>query len=613
MSVTQTSTRASPVTAPAPGSAARFVRVPLARIRGFATRYGWLMRDALADCKRRLVMITLVSWLGAMAQGSTIACLMAFVHLLNSDTGDDPGWARRIALTPPAALVVLAGSMFGLQMFSALAGYYSAAQCRALGRRYHERAVLRVFAGVGRMPFVDMPAFKQGDFSRLIFGSTRITGVLVQTIAGSIHPIIYSIILLGIVASLNLGVTLILVPAFLLMLPTFYVLSGRIQRTAKDYFGDAATDMAVQLNTYIGHFLDSNTLSDDSAQRVRRLCADDPKLSGYLDVYDNIILSSHQSVLLLGAFKPVFLVLALLLLGYPVLGEPVSWAPITAYIVALFQLLNMSQRLASNLAIYSKLYPHLIDYHAFRTRCDGQAPEPGGAAVPATLVVRSSGAVEGGDDRAALQRGDRAALVIDRPLNRVSLPARIRPLVKACNVPHAAWGSARFVASGFRCGPGPLLSTMCGTGGVSPEREARARGMLAGLGLDGEVAALPQGLSSEVTADVWQEMSPELRAAVGAVALAMSPADIAFLDVALLARVRQPLATALLDLADDRFLFVYGPASRFRWPVAGRFLVVESNAIAGIGGWEWFETCVDREAAEVDAREALLDDPVNLI
>jgi hypothetical protein len=309
-----------------------------------------------------------------------------------------------------------------------------------------------------------------------------------------------------------------------------------------------------------------------------------------LDTYDQIRLTKRRSVLITSLFRGFLLCLMLVVLGSFSVRGTYSWGELLVYVLALWQLVNQVQGLTSSLMSFNRFQPPLVSYYAVQDALVQETADPQAARVDEPLVIHSLGRIEGDAGRLEVTRGDRVVFLAEAFLIRTEFADILAPLLAACPKQKRALRAASFCYGADACPNLSLSATVLGSENPSADERAHLEARLAELGLAQELAELPDGSSTFLSEETWGRVSRKLRVALRILSLAESPSEVLFLEWGLVGSVEKDFATQLLNLLDDRIVFLVSQDGRIECEWARGFVVSENEKVAGVGDARWWES-----------------------
>jgi hypothetical protein len=195
----------------------------MGRIGRFIEAYIWLSKDAFLGKMWRVIIVAVLSFLGASAVSGTLVLLSIYINKLESGEAwivPGVGWNLGAEL---ASLWIVAIIVLVLQIFSAITAYFCAVQSRAIARSYQYRAGSRMLQLIaGWHPIPGQTTFNKKYLGRTIKGDPRLMAKAAESMMGSIQLFFYAIAYVGILFYLDARATIYVLPLFLVSAPVDY-------------------------------------------------------------------------------------------------------------------------------------------------------------------------------------------------------------------------------------------------------------------------------------------------------------------------------------------------------------------------------------------------------
>jgi len=577
----------------------------LAQLKRVARLFGRTVLDGTADAKLRVVIVTAMSLLGASAQAGTIAALNFFVKGIESEVPKAAPYFGFPIQNDVPTLLLLIGTVLGLQLVNAMAVYYVAIASRALARSFHVRSAAQTLEAFSRVPYLRAGATeKSSDLISAIIKYPRILGMTIEQLVSTLQAACYVVGFLVVLFQISVEVSLFTLPVFLLVLPFLYRLSSQAQKAAKSFFGDARRRVTEFTWDRFRASDQTNVHPDLYGASQRQQYSDSELVREYLDSFDEIRLSQRRSVLITSIFRGFLLCMILGILGSFAVSGSYSWGELLVYVLALWQLANQVQSMTASLVSLNRYQPRLVVYYAVQAALAGDAIDPAAARLEGPLLISSRKRLEGDAGRLEVKRGDRIFYLTDAALSRMDFAAVLAPLLAACAEQSAVLRAASF-CSGVETCPGLSLSAMV-LGSETPSADQRAylENRIAELGLARELDLLPDGSASFLSEQTWSAMSQELRVGLWILSLAESASDLLFIDWGMVGSLEKEFAARLLALLDDRIVFLVSGDGRIECEWASGFVVCEEKKVVGVGNARWWGTILEYRRQRVASRDA---------
>lgn len=578
---------------------------PLGRISRFINVYTWLAKDALWGKASRVVLVVVLSFLGASAVSATLVLLSIYLNQLET------GQSWQVPMTSlelgaeMSSLWVVAGIILFLQFFSAIATYFCAVQSRSIARSYQFRAGSRVLQLVaGWHPIPGQTVFNRRYLGRTIKGDPRLMGKSTEAMVGSVQVMFYALAYVGILFYLDTGATIYVLPLFLISAPVLYFLGGRAHQASTEYYGRAREGIAGALKQYISVGEQWGINPDLRDDEIAQGYYTDPRIKAYWDYYDRRQLTAQRSELVTSLLRPVLIVVILLILGAAAIETPDSWGNILIYILALAQLSRSFGGLAGLLANLTDSYPRIRYYRGMylpmeNLKHNRQRP----SSVDSIDIVMPGMKDFGGTAEVTLKAGKPTLYSTNRSFSRTSLAGVTEPLELASDVDPLTWYTCSFVVGRQSYPMLELRDVITGTKSPPPELVEDVDKILEDLKLDDEIAAFSKGDDTTLTQSAWAGFSPELRAAIVFLGVRSAPASLAIIELDVIEDLDPDFADQLIELLDHKIvLFLSSSNPRGDEVPADKFIWAVNDNILGMGDRAWWDSIKSRR---VGMRKAL--------
>jgi len=583
----------------------------VARVKRVARLFGRLARDGTSDDRLRVFFVTAMSFLGASAQAGTIAALNFFVKGIESDVPKVVPYLGFPIQSDAQTLLALTLVILALQMVNALAVYYVAITSRAIARAFHVKSATQTLEAFSRALYL-RPGLEdaRSELRASVVRYPRIMGMAIEQMVGTVQAVCYVLGFLAVLFTISAEISLFTLPVFLLVLPFLYRLSTQTQKAAKSFYGQVRR----QARIFAQHLLQASDQTNvhsalyGAAQKQRY--RDSEVVQDFLDSYDQIRLSQRRSILITSLFRGFLLCLILAVLGSFSIRGIYSWGELLVYVLALWQLANQVQTMTASLVNLNRYQPRIVGYYAVQEALREEATDPEAARLDEALVISSGGRLEGDAGRLEVNRGDRIFFLTEASLSRMELAGILAPLLAACPKQRRVLRAASFCSGAEVCPWLSLSAMVLGKETASADERAHLEARIAELGLEQELAMLPDGPGTYLSEEIWSRMSQKLRVGLRILSLAESPSDVLFIDWGLLGNLEKETATRLLAILDDRIVFLVSRDGRVDCEWARGFVVSENEEVAGVGDARWWKAILPYRRQRVPSRrsEAGLDD-----
>lgn len=564
----------------------------IARVKSFVRIHYAVLRDALGEQRRRLLLITIIDFLGAGARGVMIGYVGFLVNAMQSSRPVVVPLLNIEIVHGVSTLAWLVAGVFVLNTFGAWAAYYSAVQTRRVGRDAQTYFISEVLRRVQRLRWSSAEfatRYGQTAIVQQIMRNATQLGIVSETILRTMQPTAYVAMALFLVLMLEPALTLILAPLGLLVLPLMYMVSSTISRDARNFFD-------VQVSKYGGGIaavvagLNRSTLPHRHPvlDRDRLISVDFVK--GYLDGFDRTQHANDWMALAISLLRSGLIAVAIGVFGTFALQESRSWGAMLAYILALIYLASGLQNLGAYLANLTRFYPQLVDFHLFCLATNQCTAGLARADRSPSYMLRVSGnPLPGSKGDARIELGERAYFFATQTGSRLALAQFAAALSAYC-----ADGDVDYIGAGYGIPAGTLREAI-GDISAGTEESERLASMLGRFEVGAEVAALPEGLDTELTAERWRTLSPKFRAAIRIIPATLSTRATLLVSASVIRALTPAQREALWSaLASKRVFIVLGPGDQPEASIADLALVADGNDVIGIGDANWFTAVRDQ-------------------
>lgn len=566
----------------------------IARVRSFVRNYHAVLRDVLAAQRRRLLRIAIIDFLGAGARGVMIGYIGFFVNVMQSPRPVVVPLVNIEIIHGAWTLAWLVAGVLVLNSFAAWAAYYSALQTRSVGRNAHTYFINEVLRRVQRLRWTSttfVTRHNRGAIVRQILRNGTQLGIASEFIVRSLQPTAYFAVTLFIVFKLEAALTLILAPLGMLVLPLMYVVTSTITRDSRDFFQGRASEYGQGIAAVVAG-LDRSTLPHRHPVLDRERFVVLEFVRGYLDGFDRNQLANDRMALAISTLRSGLIAVAIAVFGTFAMQESRSWGAMLAFVLALYYLVNSVQTLASYLASLTRFYPQLVAFRLFCLDADQCADRliRGDPARDVMLRVSRDPLPESRCE-ARIRPGDRAYFYATQTAGRLALAQFAAALSAYC-----ADGDADYIGAGYGIPAGTLREAI-GDISADTEESERLASMLGRFGIGAEVAAWPEGLDTELTAERWRTLSPAVRAAIRIIPATLSTCATLLVSASVIVSLtpaqRETLWSALVG---KRVFMVLEPGDQPEPTIADLVIVADGNSVIGIGDANWFTAVRDQVA-----------------
>ncbi|KAA0215323.1 MAG: hypothetical protein DYG94_04455 [Leptolyngbya sp. PLA3] len=515
-------------------------------VRLFARLLWYAVRDRKID----LIVVVVFGVVGAMAQIGAVAALLEFLRMLSQDQDGHLLQWHGLTLAPGlGGLMIVGGVLAGLLAIAALSSYFSTRRARAIGRATTETSVLRLFSLLTRAQ--RLPAGFDDQAPRSLgVRASRLMGLAVEQAVKLIEPSAQLIVLLAALLYLDARTTSLLVPAILVPAIILLRFNQGVRQSARTFYDQAALGFGSAVGRAMGtidqHRFDSDLIGQAVADSYRQ----SPDTLSFFDTYDDIALAAQRSVLITSLFRPILLVLGLLLLGTSVTSGRSEWPEVVAYIVLLLQAVSRGESIISQLSMLNRAYTQVEPYMRLDEHVRTE-PRPACAQADVFPVLQIE------SRRIEARPGSPVLLYTGRRVGRHVLWRLFEALL-----PHVEEGAASLVSAwlvGRRYCPSGATFAQLATGKTdpSPSDLRRLEELARRMGIDPDAR-----LTRQVEYACWDDLGPCERALLQAGPAVFAAPRVLLLDVVIINQTPTDAACALLAALDSTAVIFIAPDYR---------------------------------------------------
>jgi hypothetical protein len=574
----------------------------------------WLAPDVFRHARGKMIRVLALSGIGVGLRAASAAVIVLFVDAQQKGRSAEVlGFA--LPSEPTLANLALWGGAGLLFTVGAVGASYRCDRLiYALARTYVEdwsRVVLRYVAAGGavRVTGIDERSGPR-PAARLIAGSSF---QLVRVVISALSVVLPAIT--GLAAIAVLFATQALLTAILIPIGIGYaLLMGRIQRrTLRDVEHRIEANRNSRRDTVqMLHALERQRFP---AGGEPRWLVDYPErswLSISLDAYRSVIFAKRRVGYLGELFQGISLLLILLVFGSVIASRGASWTVLLTYAVALGYAVRSLSSASRFVTAANRALPKVRRYLAFLRSSPDLATagrpriEAFGADWPSLAVAEP--ALPGSRDRVALRPGEAIFCIHPAPLGNASLETFCLALASGDPRLARTFESELFTVQGLGSIPERRFAEYLPP---AADREAQWRDVqtrLEALGVGGEAEALGVAPDRLLAIVDEERASASLRLALRLLPGFLSSRRLFALDHETFALLdHEPRRRLLAALADRVVLITASRAPERLAQELATTLVVDAEAVRGIGDVAWFEAIGRSSVADWGEAPILLD------
>jgi len=538
-----------------------------------------------------MLPITLV---GAFAQGSTIGFIAVAIDRLRSPEPVNVPVVDAVLANTTLTLGIFGATLVLIMVTGAACVFIASKQTRSLARDFQKRCARRILGALASPTVVDYDRLQlqESSLQTLMVRDCTHLGKVMEMLINSAEPLARLLVCALILLYLDPVLTLTITPLFLLLVPLLYNLTTLIQRDAREYFERALSRMASQVRSLVMMSNQQNVLKREGhSEWLDEFYCNDSAITAYYNEYDNIQLARQKMRLGISLLNSVFLLSTLLVSGYLAVRHGYSWGAAIAYILAMAQVLNAVKTISGNLTSICMFYPAVERYRSFldvHARGENETPHAPTDRPLSEIQFTSRAAIAESDASIVLRRGQPVYYWHPRRLSQMNLFHIIKPLQEAACIPEMRFWRTEtmFICHARTPRLGALGLLM--TGRLScTEPPPKLIWALEELDLLDEFRRLPDGLETEVTAELWNSFSAEMKTAILLLPAIFDWRQLVLVDLLLLRQVRPGRMARYLDLLRDKLTLIVTSQPPPFPPLCDSILVAYQASLESVEFPEW--------------------------
>ncbi|MEM7623712.1 MAG: hypothetical protein AAF235_10985, partial [Planctomycetota bacterium] len=527
-------------------------------VRRVASSYAVLFARSTVGRRRTLAVSVAFAVIGGIGQGAMAPLVGYAVHSIQAASTAGSSLVPAVAIWGVALLAVT-----GL---GAWAAFESARWARRVARGLHVHQIDEIIGAVSRSDSVmntGMPV-KRGDLNRLALRDPMQASSAIEMLIVLVEPlarVVFSVLVLVWVGGV---LSLVLLPAFLVLGPLLYKLVWRIGRDSRAFYEEHVVRMWGAVAGQVAR-ADAMRLGDDRDEPARLLM--NPEIASFLDENDRMQLANSRVQFASGVLFSFLLAAALMLCGWLAVTGRLEWGPTLAFLLALLTVVRGMRVVVNVLSQLGKFYPAVKRLNAFAVGASPSSQR--GVSWPIELT----------DDGRTLrlEPGVRVGLVTDAAVSRSGLRLLLRPIAPSGNV-RLLSGSVALIGKPFEPDVAAARDTVRAVG------EARSLALLERMGVLAEYNAL---CGESAGASARQAPGGTLRLAIACLALSVSKAQIAVIALPVLNAADAASAEEALAVLDTKLVVVAGAAFTMPAFCGDTLLVARGGERLGFGNRAW--------------------------
>lgn len=553
----------------------------------FRGAYGWLLGDLIAFARRRVLLVVGLNFLGVALQWAVVGAVLLFVGELTGEGG-----AFQVPLLSGLELpvdtsfeVVL---LWGLgALILVLVASLSTYGAEAVGFRTAQRYVDHSGQHLLRLALTATSSGgKASDFptQRLQVALIRDQLMMLRAllvIQRSLRAVLMVLVAAVVLTLVNPVLTAVVAVVGTLFIGPYYLLNRRMVEAAA-----ALESRNLSARLSIARTVEQAT-SREPNEAIRRLLLDsyasDPTINQRWAVLREIMLGGQRTSALMGAVIGTCLVAVVVAFSLLIASDGASWVAALTFIIGLNLASGAFVQLASFITAANRFLPHVQDFIRYRATFVEAVESTNAVSAdtsPLPTVKTSRPVLAGSDTELCLTAETRLFCVAPGPVDRLNLHTLLFRLVEGSEME-----TRRLRAAAFFCGDHASLPS------VTPKvlLDRRALEALAELRLTDEVAALPKGDMTALTAEIQEQLSPLLRYALAM--LEGISQELLVLGWKPFARLSSDDRGRLLAVLEGHpVIFVTSGIPRKQPLEATHTAILTEHGIAGMGDAKWYQS-----------------------
>lgn len=562
----------------------------------FIKAYAWVLRDHIPSNKHKLISILVLSVVGALAQGVSIAFIAFAVNYMENQTLTGIPVLDRILGSQMTLILIFAICLLALVLTGAKAAYAAMVKARALARSYHLKCAKRCLSILSRYTVIDHPGLPQneGEFRRLLLRDSIHLGNSMEIMLKMLEPFLRSAVAIVILFWINWQLSIITVPLFVVFVPGIYGVTSSIQRDSNRFFEATLVGMFKNVSSIVGAANVQNLqYASGKHISIEEMYEANPAVQEYFDQYDRIQLANGRVQLTVAGLSSVLIVWVLLAGGYFATVSLLSWGLVLAYLMAVTQVLASIRMIMSFITSLSIFYPAVYRY---QNLCESAPRDDSGPSSDRILTfsshpitIKSDEVLPGGKGSVELIPGKPRFYLNDYSVNRFTLKDVLEPLAVSASLDCSELARQTcFIGPKAILPPGSIRRTLIGDD-PNGEREKEIWRYLDLMGLHGEIQELDAGLDTMVDPALWQGLSYSLKMALVVMPVLFDIRQIILLDMWVMHWAEEKPKKAMLELLKEKILLLVANGLSIPITLADSVIIVQNGRISGIGSLQWFE------------------------
>jgi hypothetical protein len=571
------------------------------------------MRELVGFARGRVLAVVALNLLGVVLQWTVIGAVLIFVGELTGDAGAFQTPVLGGLELPVEASVGIVSAwgivVLGLVLVAALSTYRAETIGFSTAQRYVDdssQRLLRSTMTATTTP-VDGSDFPTQRLQVALIRDQIMVLRALLVVQRSLRAILMVIVAGLVLALINPALTAVIALVAALFVVPYYFLNRRmvVAATTLEHRNLSAR---LSIARTVEHAT-SRQPSDEVRRVVLDAYAKDPAIDDRWSVLRDLMLSGQRTTALMSALIGTCLVAVVVVFSLLIASDTASWVAALTFIIGLNLASGAFVQLASFVTAANRFLPHVQDFIAYREMLGDTSTAPDvmtSLTSPLPNVHVSEPVLPASSSEVPLVAGIRVLCISPGPIDRLNLQSLLARLVEGADAE-----ARRLRAGAFFCGdhtslPGVPLRQLLGS---------RANDALTKLGLQDEIAALPQRKDTVLTPEIQERMTPLLRYTLAVVEGLEH--EVVVLGWKSFAQLSAEDRARLIDyISSLPVIFLTSGVMRRQPREVTHTAVLTEHGIAGMGGAKWYQTVTaslpilrDRSSPTVKAGSgpALLD------
>ncbi|MFT4561410.1 MAG: ABC-type multidrug transport system fused ATPase/permease subunit [Gammaproteobacteria bacterium] len=530
------------------------------RVRSFIDLYWNYALVGVQPYRARFALITMLDTASALGRAGLIASIALFVGLMESTDGFTVPYLDLTLANNLRSVVLVSALLLVIQLFSAWAAYYSSVEARKLARAFYKTVTVSIMNtyATRKRTSNDRDRFSRPTVQRHLMLGARQSGIAFESLICLIRPLLYCIVAASMMYYLDRNLSLVLLPALVILAPLAYKMSSSIQRDARDFYDGQAQAMGGKINEYLIE-LDSASYAENRLYPIDESLNSTPEIESFLDGFDRVRLANERMGFMISSLNAAILAIALLIFGYQATTGGRSWSLAVAFLGSLAYLASSAQVLFAYLANLSRFYPQVRGTATFIEDLRATQTRPQSSSKPNTeFELRSSAQLGASKPALKLHAGKPIFVLHPEEINRANFGSFIDPIARGAQAHAYDFYHAQFVSNSGRLLAGTLAQLLSDYCSQAIERE-HLLAYFDAFELREELDQLSDGIDTDFDTSTWSNCSKAFRSLCRLIPLLNPAAEIAIVDSRVFARLDEAQRARAITALNAKLLLLVGP------------------------------------------------------